>query len=465
MVVLVGTTTFAWLKLNPNAFFEEMEISISSNEDLKISVDGVHYKSSLSSVDIRSAIVAKAYDYTLVLDEENGGYNFYDEKTGKTIESSELNTLYSSTRFAPVTSKDGKHFYNLNGTEVKVGNKQFTQMDIYFESISDFAQDVYFSNKEITYEDGTVIPKTEIKVKDQTEADASLWGSALVSFDTFHPEFGDKISYIKRDDEPIPFYTAYASDAVRFSIVSSVDDGSGFVSTDHGIYEINKGFGSYATNLTEDLYSIDPTKTKSGAASAMYDATKNAAFTYYNNYKKYELDEGLGTDKTISPMDFNAMPKTFKGLDTVEAAKIITLNKANNYGRGGTAKMTVTFWLEGWDGDCIDMVLDQDVDIKLSFTNYNNVMEYDPVNLKYVVTDPSDKTTVVDTWTRTQIVGLPISDSTPAFVLGNTSHKFLYWGLKNPTTGEITEWDFTQNVVPEADNAAARQWTLVSVWE
>ncbi len=76
-IAVIGTTTFAWLKLNPNAFFDDMSISIDITGDLEISVDGEHYTNQLSRDDIKSAIVAKAWNYKLSYVENEDKTHYY----------------------------------------------------------------------------------------------------------------------------------------------------------------------------------------------------------------------------------------------------------------------------------------------------------------------------------------------------------------------------------------------------
>ena len=48
LFVVAGTVTFAWFKLNTNAWVSDLEIGADTNADLKISVDGINYASNLT---------------------------------------------------------------------------------------------------------------------------------------------------------------------------------------------------------------------------------------------------------------------------------------------------------------------------------------------------------------------------------------------------------------------------------
>lgn len=487
-IAVIGTTTFAWLKLNPNAFFDDMSISIDISGDLEISIDGENYTNSLSRDDIKTAIVAKAYNYKpLFKSNEEDGTHYFDFENlndgivyGETISHEELDSLFSAIKLGAVTSIDGKNFADKGGTTRVVKDMVFVQLDIYFRSKSE--QKVYFSNREIHYKEYT-IPKTELDITDRDTADAELWDYTRASFDTYDLITGARLSYKTKDPDKskeeyradLADYRAYASDAARFSITTTTVNNDETVYKNKGIYEINQGRGSYATDMTEDVYS--------GLAGVRYDSTKNAAFTYYNNYMQESREEIGGehrTDQLLTAPKYNNLPcyTTFKGLDSQEAAEILTLNKDNDYGDGGLAKMTMNIWLEGWDADCVDMVLSQELSIKMSFSNANIVVEDDPVNLTYRITNPETGATIDESKVRHQMIGLAITDDAPAYVVGNTTHKFLGWErgvLKKNATGLTDDdytwdgtdnlWDFSTRVRPEENTVEARTWVFRSVWE
>lgn len=478
MIVVTGTATFAWLKLNPNAYFDDMEISISSNEDLKISIFGEDdcYRNSLNARDIKIAVVYKAFqenikesfDMIAIPDgTDSRKVVLQDKKTGEILSDEDVNSRFQSIKLGPVTTTDGINFADQNGTAFSVTSGKFIEMDIYFRAEANTTQDVYFSNREIIYEDGTIIPKTELGIVSKAEADLNLWSNVMHSFDTYDKTTGALVSHNhSAADSEIAGFTAYASDAARFAVTTSQNPKA-------RIYEINEGFGSYATqNMSEDLYV--------GATGAMYDRTKNAALTYYNWAKKSEYEKipvaerTPEMDKTLKVEQmykYEELPFTYKGFDSTDAAKILTLDRDNDWGSNGSAKMTIKFWLEGWDADCSDMVLDQALDIKMSFTNYANVVENEPVTLTYNVTDPDTGDVINNDKKYHQIVGMPISDHMPAYT-GNADYKFKGWAmldengnLPKDSDNNVILWDFATLVKPKADTPAARQWVLQSVWE
>lgn len=462
--IVVGTTTFAWLKLNPNAFFDELSIQLDTSGDLRISVVGENddsYKNNLDNKDMKYAIVAKKLSdkgYKLKCTknaDKTLDYYFVDEANNNV--SVDVDAEYAKIKLAGVTSFDGATFKNKFLNNVSDGYLMF---DIYFKSETNSTQTVYFSNREIAYEDYT-IPKTEIVVKDTLYSD-DLLDRIHADFSTYDLVTGTKIDFdvSKKNTETYKdhineyYPSVYASDAVRFSVRTTVNETETF----KGIYEPNEGHGSYATvDMTEAVYSE--------AYGAAYDATKNAALTYYNNYILSNEDNEQRMNETIqATLKYNELPETYKGLDTEEAAQILTLNEGNSWGANGSAKMTMSLWLEGWDADCVDFVLDQELAIRMSFTNSSILIEHQSVNLTYLVTDPTTDTVVSTLKTRKQIIGLPISDNAPILVAGNTSKKFGGWVRVVNGVRDEDVWDFSTKVRPDADTEEARQWTFVPLW-
>ena len=56
-MLVTGTATFAWLKINQNAWFDDMEMQVNAQVGLKLSVDGSNYKNNISNRDIKTAII------------------------------------------------------------------------------------------------------------------------------------------------------------------------------------------------------------------------------------------------------------------------------------------------------------------------------------------------------------------------------------------------------------------------
>ncbi len=467
LVVVAGTVTFAWFKLSTNAWFENLQLTASTNDNLLISVDGVNYDSQLSSNQIASSMIANYKGYTLKCDGEGDQDYWLDsEENEKIYITDELIKDYmNKISLKPVTTCDGINFTDRSGNNsIDIKSGWYFNFDVYFKakSIGDDeesdlqSQGVYFSNRTYTYADGTVIPRTEVvTIGEKASTEQDFPTGLNYSFKTYNLTTGTIINYNNQTDPDTPGYSynvknyndeniteqftesfrTYVSNAMRFSLKTTEDE-------ETRIYELNKGNGSYATTLSEDNYKVGTVTNGTntlyvGASGAAYDSTKNAAFTYYNEYidSQKAKDGNTGeyvsttTEKKLEAEEYDYFPSTYKGLDTIEAAKILTLNEGNNYGKDGNVKMTITLWLEGWDADCIDTVLDQQMRFNMSFTNYGIAVQNKPYPVTYWVTDPNDDTELLENLTRTkqQIHGMIVSDDTPAYVSTNTSKKFVGW--------------------------------------
>ena len=485
LFVVAGTVTFAWFKLNTNAWFSDMELGAASGDDLMISVDGENYKRQLTSTDVAASIVAYMKGWDLRSAGENKD-EWLTEK-GEVIEVTDDSVAeYFKLTLKPLTTLDGENFQN-RATIFKLSSKAYVRFKIYFKSETKSPQDVYFSTGTFTYDDGTYIPKTQIRTVGQSNY--GFPEDIRHDFSSYDLTNGKMINYnhqngtatyddVDKTDVTESFkqnYRAYISDAARFAVTTSSDSNPRF-------YELNKGNGSYATKLaagTDYIVRDNATGAEAAAqaAAAAYDYTKNAGVSYYNQVRKDEAEKaddgvGVGADGIIEEseiMSYNDIPSTFKGFDTVEAAKILSLNASNEYGDNGKASMTLTLWIEGWDADCIDFVLDQQLVFDMQFTTKH--YEEDPLELTYLVKNPNTNY-ITKRIVRHQILNMLISDDSPAYITNN-SHAFKGWAWSDEngnyldnegkTSDVPTLFDFTNTIV--TPSAKGEKWYLVSVWE
>ena len=499
LFVVAGTVTFAWFKLNTNAWVSDLEIGANINANLKISVDGENYFTNLTSSQLAKSIVAKANGWELKChesgykpidndgeddDEDLKNYWYGYENDGDTekkkieITNNSLNYYLNQISLKPVTLNEDGKFQTLDEKSRDVKDKYYIQFDIYFCSVDNEDQTVYFSNREIKISGGDTIPKTELSVANDT--DEFPKEDIMVNFDTYDLETGKIIHYdtagkATMDDGTdvtesfTKSFRTKISDAARFSVSVTGDT---IDNTATRIYELNKGNGSYATNYSN----------YEGVSGAAYDATKNAAFTYYNRTAELEHDQGNESRQFIKAIEYSKVPDTYKGFDTLEAARIVNLNSTNNWGKNGEAKMTMTVWLEGWDADCIDTVLDQKLKINMSFTNFTSYLENGFVKLTYLTTNPSNTSEIVSKKVRSECIAnnVYISDDAPAYVGSNAT--FRGWAYSNEF-GQYTDkdgnivsnpvmFDFASTPVISKKAAskendakeAVEDWYLVSVW-
>ncbi|MGM9972173.1 MAG: hypothetical protein ACI35W_07170 [Anaeroplasmataceae bacterium] len=463
LIVVAGTVTFAWFKLNTNAWFDDMELEVNSANGVKISIDGKNYKNQLSAKEIKVAILAKANGYGIGYIDKEPCYTFKNASgTTEYLDADNYEEEFAQKMsLEPVTSTDGENFKNLFNQVKTVRDTEFINLDLYF--MADDASDrrVYFSSRELVY-NGEYVPKTELTVKN---ADSIGFPNRLAgSFDTYNPLTGELFRYDKSEDNQPDFeFKTLASDAIRFSTCIT---NNGVRDNNYKIYEIGTGVGSYATDLTEDYYV--------GPIGARYDFNKNAGFSYYNNVRGYE------TGQVLNEISYSSIPQTYKGFDTLEGATILDLNKENNYGQNGTAKMNIFLWIEGWDADCMDSIWNQTIQMKMAFTSFE--IQTEPVELTYMITNPETGEVVnsgfkvydeeqgvyINSGTKVvhQIQGQKISEQSPIKDIYsiNGIHKFKGWG-KLDANGEITPWNFDEEVWARSDNPEDLKWTFVTIWE
>lgn len=455
LVLVTGTATFAWLKINQNAWFDDMEMQVNAQVGLKLSVDGSNYKNNLSNRDIKTAIIAKATGRTLK--DVDGKVYYYTESTGQLESTDDYENDYKRVNLKPVTTNDGEHFKDVYGNIKLISQNAYVGLDIFIKSDNASPQNVYLSNQDMVYED-QIIPKTEcITVgEEKIGFPQNLSGS----FDTYNKETGEVVKYIVSSGVPIEGFKTLASDALRFSIKTT---NNGVSDNKYRIYELNEGNGSYASDLTEEYYV--------GASGAAYDKNKNAALTYYNNVIGYEsdiLDQGMLLDDEEIPK-YEDLPFTYKGLDSFDASYIGTLDAENGYGSSGSFKVTMNVWIEGWDADCIDTIFEQVVKLKMSFTGYR--LQEVPVIITYRTTNPETGQTM-DEKVFQQFQNLKISYDAPAKdVYTGNKHRFKGWGKLDEATGAVTPWNFDDYLVPdnvevnENNEQISPRWVFVSMWE
>ncbi len=292
-----------------------------SSEFALMSVDGVNFKQDLSYEDIQKAIVKKI--------------------TEEDLTEEEIDEVYNSITLSPVSSLNGKdmYYYNLNGekSKVELSTKMYISFDIYFKSNFDEAFTLYFNTDDINTdlnEQVTKINSTSTLVNSKNQV--------LKHNFSYYNSLGEKVNVEPNGEE----LEIYAKDAIRFS--TEVD---GKVK----IYEPNLGLGSYATTINSDEYSgiYKPYLSR-------YDSAKNASFTYVQN-------EGFGG----KALEYADLPHIYQGFEEVEALEITSFNYYQE-----TKKVTFTFWLEGFDADCIDAIIDNMLEISLSFRGSTNLETY-----------------------------------------------------------------------------------------
>jgi len=383
LLITSVTFTFAWLSTNIATYVTNIELDVDVSDGIEISTDGVNFSSKISEDKIKEAIVVKYLGYSY----SNEGAVIDADGNLINLTSKMVDEYFKNISFKPVTTNDGKKFYkdkyNLAPTSVKSG--ELISLDLYFKAI-DRGVDVYFNTSNFNFDaDGKLMKKFQISGESKkTSSDISKTDYLVADLVTVDSN-GDPLNY-KQGQVGLEIN---GKDAMRFTAV--VDETTRF-------YEPNIGLGSYATNLDskkyESLYK----------EASMYDSSKNASFTYVNNQKK-EFEK-------FQALDYNSIPETFKGFETVEGGKLLNLENV-----GAVKKATFTFWLEGWDADCFDTIIGSNMIISMAFTtnkgtlyekakkinyHYSNKVKtytyYDYGDIQYIYLPPNDDNKIFDGW-------------------------------------------------------------------
>lgn len=424
LLIVAGTATFAWFELNTNAWFEGMELQVTSGNGVLVSVNGVSWRNNLNQTDIKKAVVAKSKGYTL-----NSNLD-YISPNGTVISSDGYEADFSRIGYSDVTSLDGVKFNTRDGVEVPLSQLEYVSLDLFFKTDDDTSTTVFFSGYERVLTTGERIPKTNIYTADQESITFPTHLNNKFSTYTkegLSVEYDNAFSYLEQG-ETIKNFKTYAHDAFRFSTVVEQKDDEPLVK----MFEINEGNGSYATNLDNSKYveGLD-------LLGARYDANKNAAFTYLNNVRGY-----YSSDNSIAPIKYEEKPETYKSFNRIDAAKVLTLDESNDFGNDKTAKVTLTMWIDGWDADCFDAVYSQKIVCDFAFTTA------EPQNGTKTITLMSEDQEIENFEIQ---AGYSIDQVDPVC---SNNKKFKYWAINTDLT---KPYDFSQII--KADT------TLVAVWE
>ena len=337
--VCLVSTTFAWFAKNANAWTDEFQIDIHINEGLEISVDGNKFYESITKDQITKAIALKKYNQ---LNPDN--LITYNDLTDEIVNE------YGKVTVSPVTPDNDFNFYGFDAIDYPVKDlteyleegfytpvnltlestrKSYVEFDLTFRAISSTEDpkekyNLIFLDKEhsgSTSNRGT--PQSYIE-----STDVSVKLSNDLNID---PELDNRDNpKTKGLYESGEIFTANPKDAMR-------------IATKCGniinVFEPNAGYSSSAYKDGEGIYSPDI----------------NPMVTYFNN------THNLGKLKLLEDKVFD----TEKDFDGFKTLGVFERDAQGNY-----SDVTLTFyiWLDGYDGDFIEGMSTNKIDVYLSFT-------------------------------------------------------------------------------------------------
>lgn len=328
--VCLTSTTYAWFAKNANAWTEEFNVKIHTDEGLQISIDGENYYDSVTPELLRKAIALSRYNLgegqnkklTEVTDADLAPYS-YDTYLAPVSPDENFNFWgfpSEAEDFDLYLDKPNKLYKPINLTETKE-YKGYIQFDLYFRNIpsSKDPKDAYkliFVDKD--YAEEKELTQTYIEGLPST---VKLNNTLVTPTQTYHN--GDTIEINPKD-------------AMRIGV-----EGSQKV-----IFEPNQGIASsaynnYPTTATDYL---------------LHDPATNPMVTYFNSTHK------KGNLEIKDYIDFYKTEKDFDG------KKELARFERESDGTYKDAKITVYLWLDGYDADYLQGVNTESVHFFLNFT-------------------------------------------------------------------------------------------------
>ena len=365
-LITIISVSYAFITNNLQAYVTGIEINVELTSGLAVSTNGQTFSSNLTQNQIKEAIVVKYLGYSYSSD------GTIVDKTLNRVEDFTqdlVDTKFAEIVLKPVTTNDARNFYidknnyKSSSTMYRTTNVEegrYISFDLYFKAL-DNSVNVFYSASNYNYdESGNRIKKFSIQGENITssldETSTSYLHNNLITMDSQ----GNALTINGGTNE----LTFNPGDAIRFSSYvekyesETSEDGSVTYTDALKIYELNYGLGSYATTLDSSYYDSNYLD------ASRYDASKNAQQTY----RLYSSDYTEAKYRAGTP-NYNSLPYTYKGFDTYESANLLTLDSKDD-----VKKATFTFWIEGWDADCFDGLISNNVSINMAFTT--NISAY-----------------------------------------------------------------------------------------
>ncbi len=243
---------------------------------------------------------------------ENGSYKSAISKAD--IEQYLLDKYGSSFKLTPATSDNGKSFTDLDGSTDDIS---YASITLYFQSNA--KQDIFLSSN----------PLSNFVISERREGASGNVIDAWKELDTVYGQS----SVIEKGSKVY----ASAMNAIRVS----------FVEGDNAV-----------------VWYPNPDKGFNGD----YNYKSLPEFVPYSLSTDY-LNEVFGYNLSVPGYYSTLCSKNYADMESgnyIIADKLLTLeyDEANGSYRG---ELTVNIWLEGWDGDCIDSIVDDILTINLQF--------------------------------------------------------------------------------------------------
>ncbi len=377
----LATSTYAWFKLNSTATVENFNFEVVSGLGFEVSIDGVHYYTSLDLTQMKKAMVA-SYDPSMYqirgVDEEGNDkadvlYKYNGSQFKELPESNaeaEMQAVLNKIKLLPATTLNGRDVADLYNGIYSTTSGRFLEFGVYFKATSDnpndnLKYDIYMNGYDGLEDRGdqmvdtiftsktTNVPLSASMTAVRYSADGSKYVEELTSAGggriivyssnaaristtesiyTYHPE-----KYYETTDQEIDTTkTYYTKDGLNYNIYEGIE----FIE-DVIYYEYQPEYYSYDVNENSSLiYEINDTEnlnTDLGSYATnyseynptdqesnnyyLYNCDVNAMYTYYNH---------LRTDGNLQgkALDYNGLPKNI--IRALPTRKSSDINKASS---------------------------------------------------------------------------------------------------------------------------------------
>ncbi|RIA64765.1 hypothetical protein EI71_01917 [Anaeroplasma bactoclasticum] len=344
--VCLTSTTYAWFARNANAWTEEFEIKIHTDEGLEISIDGTHFVDTITKSELVKAISLQRYNLVndenkkltdFTSDEIDAMVNTYGETVLGAVSPNENWQFYGFNTIDnvknPLDYIDGGYFKPYALTENKL-SASYLKFDLYFRAIASsnhpkekynlvFADSAHDEGLGISYiqaEESEVTLNNELNILPSLDLrDDSDPANPIVK-GLF--KSGDKI-------------TINPANAMRIGVSGTEGD---------RIYELNEGYGSSAyKNATDDLHN----------------PLVNPMVTYFNNTHKRAANGLYLKDYDTEYVE------TVKNFNDLYPLGIFQRDSEGEY---NIVKATFYIWLDGYDADYLEGVDTESIRFFLNFT-------------------------------------------------------------------------------------------------
>ena len=310
LVVTFSASTFAWFTLGQESKIDTVKVNVMAGAGMEVSLDGKKWQNNISVADLL-------------------------ESNAKDL--------------SDITSSNGLDFFKIGALGYEnADNTHYLTLELYVRLTTDSTtQNVEF--------DGVMLEKVESSTEIDFEADATKQWLCDVTFsgEKSYTE-GTKYNFDALNATKMSFQANNTESTKKFAYESTKGTNQGDVSlsgTSYAYavakkYTVPANFADGTNNVPTYLKQADLTAAINEAATA---EEKKLAVTV--------LDDSDFKSNTDFISLYGAAAQGTEGeAGYVPAGKLYGLELSSDY---KYAKLTVRIWIEGWDADCINAILDQ----------------------------------------------------------------------------------------------------------